>query len=226
MVQKAAKGKMRISRTIKTRFVSPLQHLCGGKGSAQKYSGFTLIELLVVVALIGLLASAAGSLSIGTYKRMLVEKAAKQVYLAAKYARLLAVEKQTYCSLVLDEENRAFCLMTSDSMQTDEDEEVSGMLVSDAYSKPTQFGGDVKFEQINIMSSYQIESETDSEKEGQEQTIMFYPDGTADAAALQVGDENSHYAIYVMPATGKAKVIFGEAEETPVETVDLDMEEQ
>lgn len=216
---------MRISRTIKTRFVSPLQHLCEGKGSAQKYSGFTLIELLVVVALIGLLASAAGSLSIGTYKRMLVEKAAKQVYLAAKYGRLLAVEKQTYCRLVLDEENRAFCLMTSDSMQTDE-EEVSGMLVSDAYSKPTQFGGDVKFEQIKIMSSYQIESETDSETEGREQTIMFYPDGTADAAALQVGDENSHYAIYVMPATGKAKVIFGEAEETAVETVDLDMEEQ
>ncbi len=176
------------------------------------------MELLAVVALIALMASATGSMAYGTYRKMLVEKAAKGVYLAAKYARLLAVEKQTYCRLMLDTESRAFCLtMGSADLMS---EGATARVVADAYAKPTQFGGEVVFEQIKVMSSYLAETDSDDESK----SIVFYPDGTADTAAVQIGDGKNHYAVYVLSATGKVRVKLGEVDEMPVEIVDLDME--
>jgi len=64
-------------------------------------AGFTLIEVLLVAVVCGLLAGAAGWLSIGGYKRMLVERTAKDVFFAAKYARIFAIEKQVSCNLLL-----------------------------------------------------------------------------------------------------------------------------
>ncbi len=225
---------MRTSQTTDSCFVWTADDVCVGlhttqvrpgtrsdcpNVAAKTAGGFTLIELLAVVALIALMASATGSLAYGTYRKMLVEKAAKGIYLAAKYARLLAVEKQTYCRLMLDAESRAFCLTMggADLMS----EETTTRLVSDAYSKPTQFSGDVKFEQIKIISS--LQAETDRKDESK--SIVFYPDGTADTAAVQIGDGKNHYAVYVLAATGKVRVQLGEADEMPVEIVDLDMAE-
>jgi hypothetical protein len=101
-------------------------------------------------------------------------------------------------------------------------EEAAVKLISDAYSKPTEFGGKVEFEQIKVISSLQAESEIGDDDESK--SIVFYPDGTADTAALQIGDGKNHYAVYVSAATGKAQVRLGEAEEMPVEVVDLDLD--
>ncbi len=210
---------MRTSRTINSCFVRPADGAFVGRRTRRACApGFSLIELLAVVVLIALMASATGGMAYGTYRKMLVEKAAKGVYLAAKYARLLAVERQTYCRLMLDAESRSFCLMMGGGDLTREGAAVR--LVSDAYSKPTQFGGEVAFEQIKIVSS--LQAETGSEDESN--VIVFYPDGTADTAAVQIGDGKHHYAVYVLSATGKAQVRLGEADETPVAIVDLDME--
>jgi prepilin-type N-terminal cleavage/methylation domain-containing protein len=200
---------MRTSQTINSYFV---------RSAVTSARGFSLVELLAVVVLIALMASATGGLAYGTYRKMLVEKAAKKVYLAAKYARLLAVERQTQCRLTLDAESRSFCLTMGAGDLTSE--QVAVRLVSDAYSRPTQFGGEVKFEQIKIVSS--LQAETGSEDESK--SIVFYPDGTADTAAVQIGDGKNHYAVYVLAATGKAQVRLGAADETPVTIVDLDME--
>ena len=223
---------MRTSQTINSCFVRPADGARVGLAATQAFAsapsdrphpavkragGFSLIELLAVVVLITLMASATGGLAYGTYRKMLVEKAAKGVYLAAKYARLLAVERHTYCRLMLDAESRSFCLTMGGADLTSEGAAVR--LVSDAYSRPTQFGGEVAFEQIKIVSS--LQAETDSKDESK--SIVFYPDGTADTAAVQIGDGKHHYAVYVLAATGKAQVRLGEADETPVAIVDLDM---
>ena len=52
-----------------------------------KECGFTLVEVLVVVVIIGLLGGLGGGVYIGTYKKLLVEKAARDFFLTAKYAR-------------------------------------------------------------------------------------------------------------------------------------------
>ena len=59
-----------------------------------KGCGFTLIELLVVIAIISLMASVGGGMLLGTYKKLNVDKAASNLFLTAKYARMMAVEQQ------------------------------------------------------------------------------------------------------------------------------------
>lgn len=181
--------------------------------------GFTLTEILVVALLIGLLASSSGTIAYGTYKRVLVEKAAKGIYLSAKYARLLAVEKQQVVTLALDQENSAY-MLTVGSLTDADGKQSMGKVVSDAYAKPTKFGGNVVYEQITVAPSYRGESEYDPKQSA----IVFYPDGTADTAAVQMGDGTSHYTVYVLAATGKAQVRFGEAEDAPIDIIDLDAE--
>ena len=84
----------------------------GGKqfGSARK-NGFTLLELLAVAAIIALLFSVSIASYARSFNRWAVEQNAHQLYMAAKSARLYAVEHQQKCTLVLDRENGQFFLM-------------------------------------------------------------------------------------------------------------------
>ena len=178
--------------------------------------GFTIIELLLVVSIIALMAGASGAMYFGTYKRMLVEKAAREVLLAAKYARVIAIEKQTGCKLILDDTNNRYLLTVPGAgSQADGAENV----ITDQYAKPRQFAGDVKFEEI------QITSRARAGNVGAEGVIVFRPNGTADMAVLQIGDGKNHCTVYISAATGKGRIESGEAMETGLEVWDLDVEE-
>ena len=178
--------------------------------------GFTIIELLLVVSIIALMAGASGAMYFGTYKRMLVEKAAREVLLAAKYARVIAIEKQTGCKLLLDDTNNRYLLTVPGAgSQADGAENV----ITDQYAKSRQFAGDVKFEEI------QITSRARAGNVGAEGVIVFRPNGTADMAVLQIGDGKNHCTVYISAATGKGRIESGEAMETGLEVLDLDVEE-
>lgn len=183
-------------------------------------SAFTLTEILVVVALVGLLASASGNVAYNTYKRYLVEKAARQLYLAARYARLFAVEHHTQCRLVIDKATRRFFVMVERPGITAADDENSVRILANRYTRPTELAGTVEFEEVNVLSVW--EGTIEGVRDGA--AITFYPDGTADMAAIQLGDGLNHFAVYVSAATGKANIQFGLAAEAPIEIVDLDVE--
>ncbi|MHC4750389.1 MAG: prepilin-type N-terminal cleavage/methylation domain-containing protein [Planctomycetota bacterium] len=176
-----------------------------------KRCGFTLAEVLVVVVIISLIAGLGGGIYFGTYKKMLVEKAARNFLLAAKYARIMAIEQQSRYEMHLDLVNNGFFEESGDAEQ---------IIVSDFYSKPVQFDGDVRFEDIQITP---IDLQTSTENE-EEQTIVFSPNSTADLAVIQIGDNKTHYTISICAATGKAKIYPGTAENIKVTTVDLDAE--
>ncbi len=179
--------------------------------------GFTLIELLVVVAIIAVAGSAGIGLYAGTFRRLQVEKVARNFLLTAKYGRIMAIEKQRQYEIQLEEENGGFCLATLE--WNDATEQVEQTVVKDYYCKPVQFEGFIRFEDIQIMPTG-AEETGDEEK----QAIVFSPDGTAQTAVIQIGDGRTHYTISISAATGKAKIHFGELENAEIGTIDLDAE--
>jgi len=182
-----------------------------------KKRGFSLVEVLVVVVIIGLLGGLGGGIYVGTYKRLLVEKAARDFFLTAKYAKIMAIEKQRQYKLVLDMANNGFHLVTT---QLDkEGEQTEQIIVRDSFCKPVAFDEGILFEDIKIIP---ISIVTTTEEE--EQSIVFSANGTAQTAAIQIGNGKTHYTITISSATGKAKVYEGIAEDVEVGVIDLDAE--
>jgi len=173
----------------------------------------------VVVVIISLLAGLGGGIYVGTYKRLLVEKAARDFFLTAQYARIMAIEKHRQYKIVLDVANNGFLLATT---QLDEETgQTEQMVVKDSFCRPVEFAGEVKFEDIQITP---IGVETTTETDEEEQVIVFSPNGTAQSVVIQIGDGKTHYAVTISAATGKAKVYFGTTEDVEIGTIDLDAE--
>lgn len=177
--------------------------------------GFSLIEILTVVMIIAVLAAASGGIYIGAYKKQIVEKSARQLLLAAKYARTIAIEQQTSCELALDKTKQRFCLYLPKG-----DEETGQMVntvITDSYSKPTELGKNVTFEKIAVVCG-----ECDEKTSDTAQTITFYADGSADAAVVQIGDGKRHYCLSIAAATGTGRLTTGRADEAKSDVIDLD----
>jgi Tfp pilus assembly protein FimT len=177
--------------------------------------------MMVVVAVIVLMAGLGGGFYVGTYKRMVAEKAARDFWFAAKYARITAIERQCPCELELDADNNQFSLLVYEfNEKTNQTEK---MPLRDSYSKPVRFSGDVKFEDIVITPLGSGEGAGTSE--GKTIVIVFSPNGTTQSAVVQIGDGKNHYTVSICAATGKATVHFGMAKDARTDTVvDLDEE--
>jgi type II secretion system protein H len=183
-----------------------------------KQQGFTIAEVLLVVLIIGLIAGSGTGLYVGTYQKLRVQRAAYDFFLAAQYARIMAIERASRYTLQLDTTGHGFLLTT---MQSDETgEQATEQIVTDPYCRPVQFEGDVVFEDVQIAQS---EMETDTENEDQ-QTVVFSPNGTAQMAVVQIGNGKTHYTISISAATGRAKIYYGTTENVKVTTTDLDQE--
>ncbi|MCP4612552.1 MAG: prepilin-type N-terminal cleavage/methylation domain-containing protein [Planctomycetes bacterium] len=183
-----------------------------------KKCGFTLVEVLVVVVIIGLLGGLGGGVYIGSYKRLLVEKAARDFFLTAKYARIMAIEKQRQYKIVLDVTNNGFHLVTT--QMDEEGGQAEQMIVSDSFCKPVIFEGEIMFADIQI-TPIGVEA---TEEEEDEQSIVFSANGTAQTAMILIGNGKTHYTVTISAATGKAKVYDGIVEDVDVGVIDLDAE--
>ena len=183
-----------------------------------RQKGFTITEVLLVVVIIGLVTGAGAGLYVGTFRKMQVEKAAYDFFLASKYARLMAIERQSHYKMELDLANNRFYLTTV--FWDEESGQAQQEIVSNFYCKPVEFQGDVVFESVDIAPSG-WETQSDSE---QQQTIDFSPNGTAQSSVVQIGDGTTHYSIGISPATGRAKMFFGTAENVTFGTTDLEAE--
>lgn len=187
--------------------------------------GFTLVEIMVVVVVIGMIAGLGSRMYIGRYKSRLVEKAAKDLVLTGRYARMVAIERGRRCTLVLQKDARRFYLTVGEL-----DEEagtVTEVIIYDSYSKPVELTGDVNFVDIVVRHGQTGgEQWVDDESEAaKEQRIVFYPSGMADAAVVKLGNGKRNYTYIVSAGTGKVRLESGLLEEIPQEVVDLDLDE-
>ena len=180
--------------------------------------GFTIPEVLLVVLIIGLLTTAGTGLYVGTFRSMQVKKAALDFLLTARYAQIMALERQTQYTMELDMTNQAFLVTTLRWDQTNQ--EMSVETVSDMYCRPVQFEGEVQFEAVDVAAGVMETQEPRDEYK----TIVFSPNGTSQEAAVQIGNGNTHYTISIDAPTGRARMIFGTTENVKVTTTDLDLE--
>jgi prepilin-type N-terminal cleavage/methylation domain-containing protein len=180
--------------------------------------GFTLLEILVVVVIITMVAGLGGGYCMGTYKRLVVEKTARQLLLMATYARIMAIEQQRPYELQVRADNTGFLLTTTAVNKETGDSERT--IVSDYYCRPVEFDGDVKFEEV-VLTTATGESLLGSDEE---QKVIFLPNGSAETAVLQIGDGKSHYTVAVVAATGKATLYEGTVKDIEMMSIDLDLE--
>lgn len=184
----------------------------------QRRYGFTIIEALLVVVVISLVGGLGGGLYAGTYKRMLVEKVARDLVLTAKYARIMALEKQQPYEMKLDVLNNNVSLVTT--QWNEKNRQTEQVTVRDLYCRPVEFGDGIIFEDIKIVP---VGSNTKAETD-EGQTIVFSPNGTAQSAVMQVGDGRNHYTVCVSAATGRAEMFYDIVENVTIRTIDLDAE--
>jgi len=190
-----------------------------GSTALRRARAFTLIEMLVIVAIIAIVGGAGVGIFAGTSKKLKAEKAARDFLLMARYARIMAIEKQREYRIQIDNENGGFALSTIE--WSDESEQAEETVVTDRFCKPVQFDGAVRFEDIRIVAT--DGEDTDEDEEGK-QAIVFRPDGSAQTVVAQIGNGWNNYSISISAATGKAKLHVGKLEEAQIGTYDLDAE--
>lgn len=182
--------------------------------------GFTLTEILLVVAIIAMVGGLGSGYCVGTYKRLLVEKAARQFLLMARYARIMAIEQHRPYELMIDPNNQGFFLVTTQANRETGDTE--RVIVRDFFCKPVRFEGEARFEDVQMVQ-YGGDSSADAEPE---QKVVFLPNGSAESAVLQIGDGKTHYAIAVVAATGKASLYPGLSQDIRTASIDLDLQNE
>ena len=170
--------------------------------------GFTLIELVAVAALIALLTSATFITYTRTWQQWVLRQNAQQFYLAARYARVLAIESRMPCKLVIDQQEGAFHVVQKSDQPGEE------TIVSNLWHRSVTLAESVKFERVTTLEATSLEAV--------EGAITFRPDGSADAVSVQVGNGIRCYTIQIGAATGRAKLLEGEISAYEPERIDLD----
>jgi prepilin-type N-terminal cleavage/methylation domain-containing protein len=181
--------------------------------------GFTLIELMVVVVVIALAAGLGGGFYVGSYKRMVVEKGARDVWALAKYARIAAIEKQQTLYLEIDMTNRR-CWVATAEADPNSLSAAEGGMIRNQYCRPVELPGGVAFEDLAIGLSESVAQSGESYPR-----IPFRPSGSSESAAIGIGDGKTHYGITINGATGMARLVLGEAAPMADLTVDLEAQE-
>jgi len=180
---------------------------------------FTIAEILAVVMIIALLAGLGGGMYVGTFKKSLVRRAGKDFLLAAKYARIKAIEQGSSCVIEIGEDKQSFALVVR------EFDEFSGESerreIRDLYTRPVTFEEDVEFEQVNIEGQQESFFLLD---DGENKRIEFAPDGTARNAVVQIGDKKTHFTVVITGSTGQVTMREGTVDEVESKVIDLDMQ--
>lgn len=186
--------------------------ICGKKnrpssGVKRQSGGFTLIELTAVAGLIALLSAAAFVSYAQSWRHSALRHNAQQLYLAARYARVLAIESGRTAKLVIDQDNHSFFIARDDA------DTGQTMRISNLWQRPVSLAESVAFEQVILLNT---SSQT------ADGAIVFRPDGSADAATVQLSNGARRYTVKISPATGRATLEDGLGQTTSPDQIDLD----
>ncbi len=169
---------------------------------------FTLIELLAVAAVVAMAAVGTTTLLMRGNRKAAVLRYGQDLALAARAARIQAVQQGQPARLVLDPQSRRFYVIGhhADSLFSEEES-----VISMPFSRPVQMPEGIGFEKIGIFG--QEESLTE---------IEFRPNGSAQTSIIQIGDGTHRATVTILEATGRVSMVPGEVTTLTADRVDLD----
>lgn len=176
-----------------------------------------MVELMLVIIILAMMAGISGTYYLGTYKKTSLKSAARNLMLMGKYARIYAIENGQSCQMHLDGENRQFFLTGSVSEGDDSGEDA---MISNPYCRKTMLENEIMFEDIQIQpvagDDEMLWESTDC--------ITFYPDGSCDAAVIQIGNGRHSMTAIFASAYAKIRIYEGAADtvQDNMKAVDLD----
>ena len=187
--------------------------------NASRRWGFTYAELMLVIVILALVAGFSGTYYMGTYKKTTLNAAGRDLLLMGKYARMCAIEEGQACYLYLDSVQKQFYLVAPvyDSYSQTKKQAV----VSNPYCRKKTLGDGIEFEYVDIkpiMEGFEYERDaTDS--------IAFFPDGTCDAAVVQIGNGRHSVTVVFSSAYARITVYDGVADDVKdeMQAIDLDV---
>ncbi len=179
--------------------------------------GFTLVEVLVVILIIAMAAAAFTGLARGTLESYQLKKAVQELVLAAKYAKVMAIEYQSPCTLHLDSDKKEFYLSTVTFDQNNS--QVQQQIVKNGFMKPVKLPDNVTFIITSIIQTYMPQTEIGKTVNNQ---VVFLPNGTSDAAAIVLGNNTQQYTVTISPNSSEPLMQEG-IQELESLSIDLDL---
>jgi prepilin-type N-terminal cleavage/methylation domain-containing protein len=180
--------------------------------------GFTLIELLVAIVIMTILTGIGAGMFTGSNQKLEVQKAANSLLIMAQFARMSAVEQQRAYKIYLDTKTNEFYVVTT--LFDEQSSTAEEIVVEDSLCTPVVLDESITIEDVRVLSN----DYNSRGKNNDAYIITFAPDGTSQAAVVQIGDQLTHYTLSINEITGKSKLYTGTIDEVKTDTIDIDAE--
>ena len=181
--------------------------------------GFTIIEILVAITIIALASTWAAVVIYREIGSTTLKSTALALQRTAQYGQLIAGQKHQPCQLQINIDEKTYRLNIIKRNyavnKNEETETFEGVLESeDIYSQ-------IKKLPENIYFGFVITEDQQTEHDG-EVSVSFHVDGSAQAALIQLCNEDETQTILINPVTAKAELYNKAVEALPSERFDLD----
>ena len=178
--------------------------------------GFTILEVLLTVTIIALLGVLAGYRFYRVLEYTDLDSTAQRLLCMARYGRLLAAEHHRPSVLHLDMDQGRYWLTSRgiETVQVGEFEPPVEQVVDDVYIRPGRLPGKLRFIKAQV--------EGQGPQSRGPVAIEFRPDGSAQAALIQIASDRKIYTLLIYPWTARAELQARPVNELPLETQDLE----
>jgi type II secretion system protein H len=172
--------------------------------------GFTLVELVVVVAVIAVLATMTIPGMTGATGSASLRAPARDLLVAARYARDHAATRCRECRLQIDTGEGRFALAVAD----DPNRPGEFRALPSVVVKPRVLPGGIRFGRVRVRRLVEDGESGDA--------ITFRPDGRCDAAVVKITDGRRTCSLVIDADTGRPSLVEGTVAEMVDERIDLD----